>query len=163
MELKKHFEFRYLFWFLYAVLFLFYIIVGLRPANAANYSIDGYLSISSIGLSTDVTSLTLRDNHLDTPDEIVGSYSEASNKTLLIGHSTTVFRGLHRLSLNDVLEYNGKNYRIKKIETKAKTNIRMTLLLRETTEDTVVLMTCAGELLGNGDASHRLIITAVEV
>jgi hypothetical protein len=28
--------------------------------------------------------------------------------------------------------------------------------------DTLVLMTCAGELLDNGDATHRLIITAVK-
>lgn len=163
MELKKHFEFRYLFWCLYFLLFAIYIIIGLRPVNAANYDIDGRLAIPEINLSTDVASLALQNNRLDTPDEIAGSYSEALNKTLIIGHSTTIFKDLHNLSLNDTLEYDGKTYIIKRIETVAKSNVRMSMLLREAPVDTIVLMTCAGELLGNGDATHRLIITAIDI
>lgn len=37
----------------------------------------------------------------------------------------------------------------------------MSTLLTPTSQDTIILMTCAGTDLGNGDASHRLIITAV--
>ena len=37
----------------------------------------------------------------------------------------------------------------------------MNKILEASDKDTVVLMTCAGKDLGNGDASHRLIVTAI--
>ena len=35
-------------------------------------------------------------------------------------------------------------------------------VLAPTEQNTLVIMTCAGEDLGGGDATHRLIVTAVE-
>ena len=162
MELKKHFDWRKAFWAFYAGLFLIYIVVGLQPVRVVDYEIIGTIKIPSINLISDVTGLQLEEHRLNTPDSIVGSFSKAKNKTLLIGHSTTVFQDLEEIKLKDTIEYNAKTYRVYKIETKAKQNINMSDLLETSSNDTVVLMTCAGELLGNGDATHRLIITAVE-
>ena len=39
--------------------------------------------------------------------------------------------------------------------------IDMDKLLKTSRQDTVVIMTCAGKLLDGGDATHRLIITAI--
>ena len=82
------------------------------------------------------------------------------NKTLLIGHSTTVFSELNRVQLKDKIIYDGRDYLVNKIETWKKELINMGRLLKAEEKDTIVLMTCAGELLGEGDATHRLIITA---
>ena len=162
MELKRHFDLRYIFVGLYVLLFVTYIIVGLQPAEAAaNYEISANLSIPAIGLRSDVTELTLRDGNLDTPDTIVGSYSRADNKTLLIGHSTTIFERLNEIRLGDTIEYDNASYTVISYKIQAKPDISMAHLLKRADEDTIVLMTCAGELLENGDATHRLIITAV--
>ena len=90
MELKRHFDTKFLLIGVYILAFLIYIIVGLSPAKAT-YHVDGSLSIPSISLGSDVTTLTLNDNTFDVPDTIVGSFSNHHNKTLLMGHSTTVF------------------------------------------------------------------------
>ena len=162
MELKRHLNLRYLFVGLYVLFFVTYIVIGLQPAEAAvSYEVSANLSIPAISLESDVTELTLRDGNLDTPDTIVGSYSRADNKTLLIGHSTTVFEHLDDIHLGDKVEYDNISYTVVSYEIQAKTDISMARLLRSADDDTIVLMTCAGELLENGDATHRLIITAV--
>ena len=161
MELKKHLDLRYLFVGLYVLLFVAYFVVGLQPADAANYEITANLAIPAIGLGADVTSLELHDGKLDTPDTIVGSFTRAENKTLLIGHSTTVFEHLDSVQNGDVIEYDDRSYMVVSKEVLAKSDVSMMRLLKSESHDTLVLMTCAGELLGNGDATHRLIITAV--
>lgn len=162
MELRRHFDLRYVFVGLYVLFFALYIVVGLQPAEAAvSYDISANLSIPAIGLRSDVTELTLHDGNLDTPDTIVGSYSRADNKTLLIGHSTTIFAHLDDIRLGDMIEYNNTSYTVISYTIQAKSDISMTRLLKATNNDTIVLMTCAGELLENGDATHRLIVTAV--
>ena len=37
----------------------------------------------------------------------------------------------------------------------------MTEILKREEKDTIVIMTCAGELLDGGDATHRFMVTAV--
>ena len=39
----------------------------------------------------------------------------------------------------------------------------MPKLLSASNEKTIVIMTCAGEDLGKGDATHRLILTAIKL
>lgn len=160
MELKHRLDPKYIFIGLYVVVLLIYIIIGLKPAGAAKYVISGKINIPSINLESDVTRLELNNGKLDAPDTIVGSYSTSANKTLLIGHSTTIFQDLHELSLNQYVYYNGTSYKITSIEVKPKSSIRMSDILVAASKDTIVLMTCAGELFENGDATHRLIITA---
>ena len=162
MELKKHLDLRYIFVGLYVLLFAIYIIVGLQPAEAAHYDVSANLAIPSIGLDSDVTSLTLNDNRLDTPDTIVGSYSQAENKTLLIGHSTTIFENLKTIMMGDEIMYDGKTYDVVERYVAAKKDISMDELLSEGSRDTIVLMTCAGTLLDGGDATHRLIVVAMQ-
>ena len=138
-----------------------YIIVGLQPAEAANYEISAQLSIPTVGLDSDVTELALNGQKLDTPDAIVGAYTRAENKTLLIGHATTVFENLSAVKLGAEVEYSGKIYHVVARELVPKTQINMNEILAKAEKDTLVIMTCAGELYSDGDASHRFMLTAV--
>ena len=109
MELKRRLDPKTVFIGLYVVLFAIYIIVGLQPAGAANYPVSSKLSIPAIDLTSDVTTLQLENHALNTPDTIVGSYSQAEHKTLLIGHSTTVFERLNEIKVGDLIEYDGSS------------------------------------------------------
>lgn len=161
MELKKRLDSRVIFVGFYVFALIIYIVYGLQPAGAVDYDVATSLNIPSISLSADVTTLEPKNGKLETPDAIVGSYSNHSNKTLLIGHSTTVFDRLNEVNLDDELEYNNNLYRVVSIDLVKKTNVNMNNLLKFEKKDTLVLMTCAGTLLDNGDATHRLIITSV--
>ena len=162
MELRKRLNPKFVFVGLYLTAFLAFIVYGLQPAEIVEaYNIDDKLIIPSIGLESDVTGLSLQDGELDTPDVIVGSYSRAENKTLLIGHSRTVFRHLDAIKYGDEIEYGGRTYKVTKIEMVAKDKINMKKLLSTSKEDTLILMTCAGKMLDDVDATHRMIITAI--
>lgn len=161
MELKKRLNIGTVLIGLYVVVFVAYVIVGLKPAEAAQgYEISAELNIPSINLTSDVTTLQLENRELKTPDNIVGSFSRAENKTLLIGHSSTVFQNLNRVAFGEEINYNDHIYTVQKIETLEKSEIDMSKLLARAKKDTLVIMTCAGDDLGGGDATHRLIVTA---
>ena len=162
MELKKRLDLRAVLAVLYVTAFLAYVIFGLQPAEAAqSYEVSAELNIPSIGLVSDVTTLELENRELKTPDEIVGSFSRSKNKTLLIGHSSTIFQNLNQIRLNDEIFYNNNKYIVKKITIAEKAAVDMSELLMRADQDTLVIMTCAGANLGNGDATHRLLVTAV--
>lgn len=163
MELKRRLNFRKILTILYIVAFFVYIVVGLQPAEARNYEISGELVIPSIGLKSDVAKLELENHRLETPDEIVGSYSRYSSKTFLIGHSSTVFKNLSTVSLGDLIYYNDETFRVVEIKTLAKNEINMDTVLAPNSEPTIMIMTCAGEPLADHDATHRLIVTATKV
>lgn len=162
MELKRHLDLRYVFVGLYVLFIVVYVVIGLQSADAIDYEISADLEIPAIGLESGVTKLTLQDGRLNTPDTIVGSFSRAEHTTLLIGHSTTVFRHLDSVRVSDEIKYDYESYYVTNIEVEPKAGISMSKLLKDSSADTLVLMTCAGELLDNGDATHRLIITAVK-
>lgn len=162
MELKKSFPFRKIFTILYIVSFLTYAAFSFVPADGTAYTFDGGLEIPSIELVSGVTKLELKDRKLDTPDSIVGSYSQNVNKTFLIGHSTTVFKNLNQAKINDTIIYNNTEYKITNMEVFRKSDIDMREILKAEKEDTLVLMTCAGEIVNGTDATHRLIVTAVK-
>ena len=161
MELKRRLDFRKVLIVLYFVAFIAYLIVGLRPVDAKQYDIIAQLSIPSIELASDVAATQLQNGALETPDKIVGSFSNHENKTFLFGHSSTVFEKLNQVRIGDNIIYNGEHYKITTQEILPKEDIDMKELLAGTEKDTLVLMTCAGEDLPNSDATHRLIITAV--
>ncbi len=163
MELKRRFDFRKAFTILYIVAFLAFIVIGFQPAGAQHYEISGQINIPSIDLTSDVTTLELVDYRLDTPDTIVGSYSKYSSKIFLVGHSSTVFKNLKNVSLNEYIYYDDKAFKVTRIETLEKANINMNLLLMPSKETTLVIMTCAGQPLGAKEATHRLIVTATKV
>lgn len=161
MELKKRLSLRTVLIELYVVVFGAYVIWGLQPAEAAqSYEISAELNIPSIGLVSDVTTLQIEDHELKTPDTIAGSFSRAENKTLLIGHSGTVFQNLNETRLGDEIIYNNSKYIVGKIEVLEKADVDMSKMLAPAEKDTLVIMTCAGMDLGNGDATHRLVLTA---
>lgn len=160
MELKHRLDPKWVFIGLYAVAFLAYIVIGLQPAEAAEYDVDGVLDIPDIELRSNVTSLSLnKEGKLDTPDTIVGSYGD-SHRTLLIGHSTTVFQDLDEVELNDEVYYNKEHYRVISRSYLRKSEVDMRKVMTGEARDTIVIMTCAGELLDNNDSTHRLVITA---
>ena len=162
MEIRARLDFRKIVIPLYAVCFVVYLIFGLTPtsAGATYYEISGNLEIPAIDLNSDVTTLNIEDHQLKTPRTIGGSYSRSENKTLLIGHSSTVFSKLDQIWVGDIVNYNGYSYLVKDIIVDKKENINMRELLRAAETDTLIIMTCAGNDLEDGDATHRLIITA---
>lgn len=161
MELKKRLSLRTVLIGLYVVVFGAYVIWGLQPAEAAqSYEISAELNIPSISLVSDVTTLQIEDHELKTPNNIVGSFSRAENKTLLIGHSSTVFQNLNKAQLDDEIIYNNNKYIVGNIEVLEKADVDMSKMLAPAEKDTLVIMTCTGTDLGNGDATHRLILTA---
>lgn len=160
MEIKKRVDFRKVGAIIYIVAFLVYLVIGLTPADAAHYAVDSRLSIPSIGLESDVTALKLENHKLNTPDTIVGSFGWDENRTLLIGHSSTVFYNLKDLQVGESIIYNEKSYYVVDAVMVQKEDIVMEDLLDGDEFDTVVIMTCAGEDLGGGDSTHRLIVTA---
>ena len=164
MELKRRrFSFRKVATILYIVAFLVYLIVGLQPVGAAEYEISGELIIPSIHLTSDVTTLELINHELLTPATIAGSYSKYDSKTLLIGHSTTVFQDLDQIEVGDVIFYQDAEYKVAEMVTLPKNDVKMGQIIGPTKDDTLIVMTCAGESLGGGDASHRLIVTATKM
>ncbi len=162
MEIRKRFDRRVWFTVFAVVLTIVYIVVGLQSAEAVNYQISTVLSIPAIELESDVTELSLNGRKLDTPDTIVGSFSQNEHKTLLIGHSTTVFTELYRTKLGDEIYYNDETYRTVEILKLPRGQILMDKVLAAAERETLILMTCAGELYNNGDASHRLMVVAVK-
>lgn len=162
MELKKRFSLRKVFIILYNVAFLAFLVIGFLPTEAI-YAVDAKLEIPAIDLTTDVTKLKLQNNKLETPDLIAGSFTNNENKILLVGHSTTVFHNLAQISLGDEIFYAGKVYKVIAREMMEKAEISMREILRAEENETLVVMTCAGELYENQDASHRLIVTAIQL
>lgn len=163
MELKRHFDLKTLFFGIYFLALAVFLFFGLQPAEAFQGEYDAELSIPSISLEAPVVELQLLDHKLKTPDTIVGSFSNHQNKTLLIGHSTTVFSSLKNTRLGDIVNYDGTAYKVTSINTLEKSDVDMTEILSESEQETLILMTCAGELLDGGDATHRLIIEAVKL
>ena len=142
-----------------------YLFIGLQPATAVDPVELNYdsLNIANINLKTPVQPLSLNDNHeLIAPATIAGSFSNHQNKTLIIGHSSTVFKQLNQTKIDNQIVYANSSYTITNITTVEKAKINMNSLLSATDQPTIILMTCAGEPLGNQDYSHRLIVTAVQ-
>lgn len=160
VELRRKFNSRRMLAMAYVLVAAIYLVVGLQPANAEGYEIASQISIPEIGLESDVAAVELAGKDLSTPELIVGSFAGAKNKTLLLGHSTTVFRELWKLRRGDEIIYDGRKYEVAKIEFLRKGQVRMSRILKDEAKETLVLMTCAGELLDGGDATHRLVLTA---
>lgn len=140
-----------------------FIIGGLQPTPTAVASVYPELIISELNLETPVEPIELTEtNELIAPATIPGSFSTNDMTTLLIGHSSTIFESLNQLSIGAEITYAEQTYAISKIETVAKENINMRKLLEPDASgaEILVIMTCAGESLGGGDYTERLIITA---
>lgn len=137
-----------------------YVFIGFRPATSLDYTNLPELSIDRLQLSTPVENLTLTNHQLIAPDLIAGSFSQHTNKTLIIGHSSSVFKDLSLLQLGDQFIYDSITYSIVNIDILAKADINMEAVLASAEHPTLILMTCAGDPLPNQDATHRLLLTA---
>ena len=160
MGIRQSFDIRKFVIISYFSSLFVYVIFGFMPAGAKNYDISGKVSIPAINMFSEVTSLELEGRKLETPDYIVGSYSNAENKTLLIGHRSTIFNKLDEVMIGDSIWFNGQEYIVSDSEIYEKANINMDQLLAREDENTLVVMTCAGKYLDASDATHRLIVTA---
>ena len=144
----------------------FFIATGLtayffipKPVDASS---EERLFMPSIGLVARVKDIEREGNTLKAPDYIAGAYKASAHKTVLIGHSSTIFKELHQTKIGDKFTFDHKNFSVKKIEILEKSVIDMSEVVAETEDNTIVLMTCYGESLGGQDFSHRFIITAKE-
>ena len=129
----------------------------------ADASSDERLFMPSIGLIARVTDIERDGNTLKAPDYIAGAYHATNHKTVLIGHSSTIFNNLHNIKIKDTFTFDQKTYTVIKTEILEKAMIDMGEIVAETDENTIILMTCYGEPLGGQDFSHRFIVTAKEV
>ncbi|MDO4742368.1 MAG: sortase [Candidatus Saccharibacteria bacterium] len=163
MERRRTLVLRNVVTLAYFAMVLICFMVFLRPASAKNYEISGKVEIPSIKLNSDVTTTSMREHRLETPDDIVGSFSRTENNTFLFGHSSGVFKDLDKVKVGDKIIYNDIEYIVSNLGVFEKSKIVMDELLSEREVKTLVVMTCAGEDLGKGDATHRLIITAVQI
>lgn len=163
MRLPVSIQTRAIHTFLVLFLIIFtslFIIIGCQPTatDAVNYP---ELSIASIDLDSPVEPITPVERKLEAPTSIAGAYSQNNNKTLIIGHSTTVFQNLHNVKIGEELTYGNRIYQIINTEVVLKQDVNMKEILKGANRDTLIIMTCAGELLQNQDATHRLLVTAV--
>lgn len=147
----------------FAIVMPVYAYIGMQPVSSIEAAHYPKLTIGSIDLDTPVAALEMVDHQLIAPAKIAGSYHPYDHKTLIIGHSSTVFTELSQVSLGDVISYADNTYQIDQIETVAKSEIDMSTILAPADTDTLILMTCAGEPLPDQDATHRLIVTAHRV
>ena len=138
-----------------------YLFVGLRP-SMADASGDIRLQIPDIQLAAPVLDVEKQGSTIPVPDRSVGAYHSSENKTLLVGHSSTVFHDLNQLNTGDTFTYDNQEYTITEMETMPKSAIKMATLLAPEAKPTLILMTCAGDPLGDQDYTHRLIITAIK-
>lgn len=145
----------------FLILLPIYVTVSFHPASSIDYAAYPTLEIPEINLSTPVAELQLQDRQLIAPATIAGSYRQNASKTLLIGHSSTVFRNLHQIQAGDIFTYQNKAYQVTSTATLAKAEVNMAEILAPTSLETVIIMTCAGEPLPQQDATHRLIVTAI--
>lgn len=148
-----------------------FITIGMQPVkdSASVYaseaeSATSLLSIDSIGLHAPVKNVMLNGKTLEVPEQIAGSYSVHNNKTLVIGHSSTIFSNLKNTTTGMEISYNGKKYTITDIVNERKEDIVMKEILKTEENDTLILMTCSGEKIEGttSDYTHRIIITAKE-
>ncbi len=157
------------FYFFFAFFATYFGVKMMQNANSVyareSASATEELSIPSIELSTPVIVAEYEGKNLAVPDQIAASYSVNKNKTLLYGHSSTIFHDLKNIAIDDEVIYQEKTFRVVSIETKKKEDISMKEILSETEQNTIVIMTCSGEAIPNtnGDHTHRLIIYAEEI
>ena len=131
--------------------------------KTADASSEERLFIPSIGLIARVKDIERSGNQLIAPDEIAGAYQPTIHKTVIIGHSSTVFKDLKNINSDETFTFDKKSYKIKDRKIIEKSVVDMAKVVEETEVNTVILMTCYGEPIGPQDYSHRLIITAEEV
>ncbi len=131
--------------------------------KAVDASSEERLFMPSIGLVAQVKDIKRQGNQLIAPDTIAGAYQPTNHKTVIIGHSSTIFKDLKNVHDNDTFTFDNQKYQIKNIEIIEKKFVNMEEVVRETKIKTVILMTCYGEPLGGQDFTHRLVITAEEV
>lgn len=162
MHLEKHY-FRRFFLGIYLVMFIIFCIFAMHPQDVeANSSL--ILQAPSINLESKIKIIKLNEDYtLTAPDRIAGLYYAAKNNTFIIGHSSTIFSKLHQLKINDLLTLDNEQYRITKIASQNKNEIKMSRVLEPKSTPTLTLMTCYGEKITNNDYTKRLIITAEKI
>ena len=152
----------------YAVFIPTFIWIGFGEVKSEQtYAVEAqeateHLTIAKINLDAPVKKVKLDGTKLEVPEQIAGSYTPSENKTLLIGHSSTVFKNLDQLRVGDEIVFNNEQFTITNTEVLAKAEIEMSEVLKNEEVRTLVIMTCAGENIGGNDFSHRLIVTATQ-
>ncbi len=153
----------------YAIFAFAFITIGLQPIRSAEVAYadesavaDATITIDAIGLDAPVMQSAINENTLSVPEQIAASYSTTQTKTLIFGHSSTVFKDLHQVSMGDEIVYRNQTYHVINTKEQRKDEISMSEILAPTKTPTIILMTCSGDLIpgSNGDHTHRLIITA---
>jgi sortase (surface protein transpeptidase) len=145
-----------------------------KSASKTNRECDGYAGVLKIGAKTLCVYQTT-DLGSDAGTRVAHYTGSFADGIFLFGHnSSAVFGNLKNLPVGTVFSYGGANYRIneKKVycdysngnlcTTKYASDAVLPPSFpapRKTGHD-LNIMTCAGASLGNGDATHRLLVSA---
>ena len=149
-----------------------FILIGLQPSKSATsvYAKEAAeatatLEMPTINLKAPVTEVSLIGKDLEVPEQIAGAYSINKNKTLIIGHSSTIFTNLQNVQIGQSFTYKSTTFIIKSIVEKKKEDVSMKDILSSASTPTVIIMTCSGDTIPNtdGDHTHRLIVTAEQI
>lgn len=117
---------------------------------------DWTLSIPEIDFEQQMTQVIRQGRTLPVPDSNPGYYSETAGNLFIMGHNNSVFNRLSELPSKIYIYQNNSphEYSLINSETALVESIDMQSLL---TYQGVVIMTCAGEKVGD-TYSHRLIL-----
>lgn len=80
-------------------------------------------------------------------------------------HNTAAFKNLHQVPLGSdiyVITTQGRmlHFQVQEAETHSMSYLKPEMLFETTNDKQLNLITCAGTLFGNGNATHRLIVSA---
>lgn len=160
MRIRRSYDYLRVLTCVFFVMLVAWFINGLSPAEASHRDVIAQFEAPSLNLKSDVVRIFLEDRSLNAPSDAVGAFYGASNKVLLIGHRGTVFYNLDTIKVGDMLIFDGTKYTVSSLATIPKESVDMNEVLAAAETETLVVMTCAGRDLGDGDATHRLIVKA---
>ena len=133
-----------------------------------------YLYIPSIDLSTNIKGVGVNEKgDMDVPsgktDDVgwfqYGVFPGNTGTAVLDAHNTAAFKELDKVPLGSEIyiwttEGRWLRFSVTKANTYSMKNLSPYTLFEETQDKQINLITCAGILLGNGEATHRLIVSA---
>ena len=133
-----------------------------------------YLHIPSINLTSSVEGVGIdKKGRMDVPSgrtNKVGWYKYGVvpgniGTAVLDAHNTAAFKKLNQVSVGEeiyVMSSSGEwlKFKVTAAKTYSVKNLKPVTLFAPTNSRQINLITCAGTLLGNGEATHRLIVSA---
>lgn len=144
------------------------------PIKAIDHGVPTWIYVPSIGLSSPIKGVGIdKKGNMDVPSgktSDVGWYKHGTlpgntGTAVLDAHVTAAFKDLEDIKIGEsIYIYTSTGKILRFVTKKAKTYEAKTtdprVLFAPSKSPDLNLITCAGTLLGDGEATHRLIVTA---